>query len=66
MTMDKWAPEHIAQMMAGGNAAFVSYVREVDRTLLDEKFLKYNLQKILYYRSGQRDLLLVRICSSNS
>ena len=50
MTMDKWGPEHIAPMMAGGNTAFLDYVREVDVSLLEEKFLKYNLHKIIYYR----------------
>lgn len=50
MTMDKWAPEHVAQMMAGGNAIFLDYTRQLDASLLDEKYLKYNLHKILYYR----------------
>lgn len=57
MTMDKWAMEHVARMMAGGNGAFKSYVREVDDySSIENKnglFHKYSLHKIIYYRCVQ-------------
>jgi hypothetical protein len=56
MTMDKWAEEHIARMMAGGNGAFIAYVQEVYANEVDvvpsedETFKKYSSPRITYYR----------------
>lgn len=66
MTMDKWVHDHIAQMMAGGNSAFLQYVREADCTLLDEKFLKYNSHKIVYYRYNYSFIIFLQQCRAVS
>lgn len=66
MTMDKWSHEQIARMLAGSNEAFSAYVNGVDAELGSEKYLKYSLPRIIYYRwhlpSPNYHQLVVQLC----
>ena len=47
--------QHISQLMSGGNDAFRTYVREIDENLLVDKFVKYSIPQVLFYRYYHHD-----------
>ena len=50
LTMDSWSEDLIARALAGGNAVFLSYISTLSIPESADKFVRYRVPRVLYYR----------------